>query len=475
MPFQTGEQFNDGLLKHDGQKSADISPNDGTLLGVQEYPRYRDPKMMVLFFLNTIASLGFGTYCSVFCDWSTLKDIDNDSMTPSPTFSPDEVMTFFYEGTVLMGIGAIIISIFLAYISLYAIAKYTRCLLYCGGILQMLMWLILFLFFGSFLFLIFGGLFLFFYAMLLCRKDSIEFAIWVVQTSCKVIKEHRGVIRLALVWNLLQAVVCSAYFVMALGSYAMYGVFAFIYIMFSTYWVAEVMSNIMVVTVSMLATSWSIGLHRMNAAVSASFKYSVTYALGSICLGSLIVAALKTARLIARMLANSSGNNGLARVLALCCLCFLQMIESLVRYFNEWAYAYIGMYRKDFGTSANMVWDLLITNGWEAVANDIFTDMITLIPPLVTGLVVAGFSALVAEYSLHWGSTMVIVAAVVGGLLGLILCSLVMRLIGAAQNVIFLSYLENRDRFYSKHPEIVGELEEKFRVRYPLIILQNAL
>jgi len=262
---------------------------------------------------------------------------------------------------------------------------------------------------------------------------------------------------------------------MAVGGYAMYGFVAFIYLLFSTYWTSEVLSNIMVVTVSKLAASWCTGARNSANPVFSSFRFSTTYALGSICLGSLIVSILKTMRMVARMLANASGNDGIGRIIALCCVCVLQCIENLVRYFNEWAYAYIGMYEKDFRTSASKVWDLLRTNGWEAVANDIFTDMVILIPPIVTGLIVAGLVALSAYGLFHWTGTALVVASVVGGLLGLILCNLVMRLISTAQNVIFLSYLENRDRFFNKHPETVGSLEEKFRVRYPAIVLFDGL
>jgi len=472
MPFQQteglkGEKWNEAR--------SELIKKDGAMLLEQDVvlpKKYRDPKVTILFFLNVIASVAFGVYCSVKCDWSDLKIVDNGSDTPSPTWAPEEVKSYLHQGVGLV-VGAIAISVALSYVSLYATAKYTRCLLYSGGVLQMLMFFVFFMLSRSLFFIFFGALFIVFYGLLLCRKQSIDFAIWVVQTSCLVLKDHRGVVRLALMWCLLQSVICTSYFVMAVGGFATYGIVAFIYLMFSTYWTAEVLSNIMVVTVSKLAASWCTGARHIANPVFSSFSFSATYALGSICLGSLIVSILKTMRLVARMLANASGNDGIGRVIALCCMCILQCIENLVRYFNEWAYAYIGMYEKDFRTSASKVWDLLRNNGWEAVANDIFTDMVILIPPLVTGLVVAGLVTLSAYYLVHWSGGMIIAAAVVGGLLGLILCNLVMRLISTAQNVIFLSYLENRDKFYNKHQRIVGSLEAKFRVRYPTIILRD--
>jgi len=477
MPFQQteglkGEKWNDA-----GEKLIKKDDEGAMLLVVEdvEFPKqYRDPKVAIIFFLNVIGSIAFGVYCAVKCDWSDIKIVDNDSFTPSPTYSPEEIKSYLEEGVALV-VGAILISVVLSYVSLYATAKYTRCLLYSGGVLQMLMFFIFFMLSQNIFFIFFGALFFVFYGLLLCRKDSIDFAIWVVQTSCLVLKDHRGVIRLALMWCLLQSIICTGFFVMAVGGFAKYGIFAFIYLMFSTYWTAEVLSNIMVVTVSKLAASWCTGARQIVNPVFTSFKFSTTYALGSICFGSLIVSILKTMRMVARMVANSSGNSAFGRIIALCCLCILQCIENLVRYFNEWAYAYIGMYEKDFSTSASKVWDLLRTNGWDAVANDIFTDMVIFIPPLVTGLVVAGLVALSAYYLVHWSGGMIIAATVVGGLLGLILCNLVMRLIATAQNVIFLSYLEKRNIFYNKHQAIVGALEDKFRMRYPTIILRDEL
>jgi len=464
MPFQlegTNDPLKDAqeaLLKNDQSKDV-------------EFPRkYRDPKLTALFFLNTVASIAFGVYCSTNCDWNEIVKEDNESGTPSPTYSPEEIRTYAWQSTEL-AIGAIAVSIVLSYLALYVTAKYTRCLLYSGGVLQMFVFFVFFMLSRSFFFLLFGAFFLLCMGWLLCKKDSIDFAIWVVQTSCQALKDHRGVIRLALVWCLFQSIIVSAYFAMAIGAYVMYGYGAFIYLLFSTYWASEVLSNIMVVTVSILAGSWCTGVQPISNPVSFSFRYATSYSLGSICFGSLIVSVLKTLRMIARMMASKRSNNGIGQILALCCMCILQCIENLVRYFNEWAYAYIGMYHYDFSTSASMVWNLLQTNGWEAVANDVFTDLIIMIPPLITALVVAGLSALAADLLLNWRGGFTIGAAIFGGLLGLILCNLVMRLISTAQNVIFLSYLEKRTQFYNKHRTIIESLEEKFRARYPTIIL----
>jgi len=434
---------------------------------------YRDPCAAIVFLVNLLISLVLGTVAAATCDWNNLaKFEDEESLTPSPTYDPDQIRTTALEAAGVTVVG-LLLSIVLAYVSLLAAEKFTRCLLYGGAVLMIFVFIFFYVLSGSLLMVIIGVIFIGFYIYLLFQKESIEFAIWVVQTSCKVLKQYGGVIRLSFIWMLLQAAVVIGYIFLALAGDAAFGGLCFIYLMFSLYWGAEVLSNILVVTVSSVAAFWATGISNIDATrpVNSSFYFSITYAFGSICLGSLIVAILKTARLIARIAMNSGGDNDASRVIAMCCVCFLNCLEGLVEYFNEWAYAYVAMYRKDFRTSAKLVWNLLKTNGWEAVLNDIYTDMVTFLPPVLTGLVVAGLYALYAQYIVGWSSSGVILGAVAGFLLGFVLCNMVMRLIGTVQNVIFLSYLEQRNSFSTRHPELVRQLEQKFQARYPDIDL----
>jgi hypothetical protein len=431
--------------------------------------KYLDPYSAFAFLGNLLISLIFGTVAAVTADWNNLRIKDEESLTPSPTFDPDQLQTTALEAAGVSVVG-LLLSIALAYASLFAAEKCTRCLLYTGAVLMIITFFILFVLSRSLILIIIGVVIIGFYGYLLCQKAAIEFAIWVVQTSCKVLKQYGGVIRLSFIWLVLQALVVIGYIFFALAGQAAFGTISFVYLMFSLYWAAEVLSNVLVVTVSSVAAFWATGISNIDATrpVSSSFYFSITFAFGSICLGSLIVAILKTARLIARLASSSAGNDSeFGRVVAMCCMCFLSCIEGLIEYFNEWAFAYIAMYRKDFRTSASYVWNLLKTNGYEAVANDIYTDMVTFLPPVVTGLVVAGLYALYGQYIVRWSSSGVILGAVAGGILGFVLCQMVMRLIGTVQNVIFLSYIEQRGAFYTRHPDLVKSLEQKFRDRFP--------
>jgi len=88
------------------------------------------------------------------------------------------------------------------------------------------------------------------YGYMLTRKDSIEFAIWVVQASCNVLSEHGGMIRFAFLWMIIQALTFFTYIVFSIAGSVKYGTLVLIYLMFSLYWGVEVLSNILTVTVS---------------------------------------------------------------------------------------------------------------------------------------------------------------------------------------------------------------------------------
>jgi len=112
-------------------------------------------------------------------------------------------------------------------------------------------------------------------------------------------------------------------------------------------------------------------------------------------------------------------------------------------------------------------------NGWEAVCNDKFTDMVTFIPPIVTGLIVGGLCTLGVVYVTHWKAHAVKLGAVAGFLIGFLLCNMVMRLFTAVQNVIFQSYMEKRKIFKFKHETLVQSLEEKLHTRYLGFVLNQ--
>ncbi len=105
----------------------------------------------------------------------------------------------------------------------------------------------------------------------------------------------------------------------------------------SYYWTIQVISNVVHVTTSGTVGTWWMVPEEANGccsqAVRDSYYRSMTTSFGSICLGSLIVAVLQA---IKETLHHAREDHGSA--LACCAECIIGCVESLMEYFNKWAF-----------------------------------------------------------------------------------------------------------------------------------------
>ncbi|KAJ6593905.1 integral to plasma membrane protein [Mycena capillaripes] len=102
-----------------------------------------------------------------------------------------------------------------------------------------------------------------------------------------------------------------------------------------------------------------------------------TLSLGSIAFGSLIVTLLELLKMVLRAAQNSADADGhpVEACLACCAACFVGIIESLVEYFNRYAYIEIALYGKPYITAAKDTWRLLQDRGVSAIVNDSLVGM----------------------------------------------------------------------------------------------------
>jgi hypothetical protein len=174
----------------------------------------------------------------------------------------------------------------------------------------------------------------------------------------------------------------------------------------SFYWTMMTINNTIHTIISGVSASWyflvSSSAHPKNV-VWGSIRRACTFSFGSIALGSLIVAVIRTLRVLlnnARSHARGSQNMG-AQILLCCAECLLSIIEGLIAYINKYAFSIISIYGKPYFESASQAWDLLTSRGLDAVINDSLVDGVTTMMVLISGIITAIFSSLVAYYSFH--------------------------------------------------------------------------
>jgi len=167
-----------------------------------------------------------------------------------------------------------------------------------------------------------------------------------------------------------------------------------IFLIFSLYWTSQVIKNVVHVTTSGLYATWYFlsGVGMPSDPTQKSFKRAVTTSFGSICLGSLLVAILKTLKHLVEGLRKQ--NNGIIVCLL---MCFLNCLDNLIQYFNFYAFTQVAIYGKQYCRAAKDTWELFKTSGVQAIINDNLISGVLSLGSILGGASAAVVGALVAH------------------------------------------------------------------------------
>ena len=123
-------------------------------------------------------------------------------------------------------------------------------------------------------------------------------------------------------------------------------------------WTIETINNITFVTTAGAVGTWWL----QSAAYStwSSLKRASINSLGSVALGSFLVALITYCNILIRHLRHENRDAGLGQQIAIACLqCIGDLLEEALRFFTRFAYAQIGLYGKSFIPAAKYAYDLL--------------------------------------------------------------------------------------------------------------------
>ncbi|QPG75711.1 hypothetical protein FOA43_003070 [Brettanomyces nanus] len=158
----------------------------------------------------------------------------------------------------------------------------------------------------------------------------------------------------------------------------------YIYVLFTGYYIFEVLKNLVHVTVSGVYGSWYFfeksPLKPLHPAWGA-FKRAVTYCFGSICFGSLIVSVIRAMRQILAVLqqklaerrthrgssSDDFGANAFIYCILACIVSIFDFIfaqaEYWIKWFNQYAYSYMALYGKSYLASARDTFEIMKYKG----------------------------------------------------------------------------------------------------------------
>lgn len=219
--------------------------------------------------------------------------------------------------------------------------------------------------------------------------------------------------------------------------------FVYFFLVLSMYWTAQVIQNVVHVTVAGLVATWyffSPEAMPQNPTAKA-LKRSCTTSLGSICLGSLIVAVIQTLRTIVEQARGQNNDNWFIQ----CCLeCILRCVERLIQYFNLYAFTQVAIYGKSYCEAAKAMWQLIQSRGFEMIINDDLIGGVLAFGATFGGLVNLGISLLATNYLYDDVSTDdKAIWAVVGFVIGYVMVVCAMVVIQSSVATVFVCFAED--------------------------------
>jgi len=304
-------------------------------------------------------------------------------------------------------------------------------------------------------------------------RSRIPFSAAILQTSVEVIRKYPNMVSVAVagmfvqaIWFVIWAVAASSILRSMDGSNtssSTQGVVSFV-LLLSFYCTAQVIKNIVHVTVSgAFATWYFMAPHAMPAnPTSAALKRASWLSLGSIALGSLIVALIQTVKHMLEQ--GRRSQNEFARS---CVVCLLGCMESLVAYFNHYAYAHVAIYGRPYCESAKSAWSLIKARGFDLLINDNLIDGVLSLGALIVGAICAGLGLLLAKVVFNvqfWG-----VWGIVGLLIGLAMALCAMEVVQSCVACLFVCFAEDPAALANTKPDEYNRINDAFTGRLAVL------
>lgn len=247
--------------------------------------------------------------------------------------------------------------------------------------------------------------------------------------------------------------------------------FFFALLLLSYCWTSEVSKNIVHVTTAGTVGTWWFAPDEASTfcspAITDSLQRATTYSLGSICFGSLLTALIQVMHQSCRDLKRASRGPSML----LCVVEFmLRILESLVGYFNKWAYVYVGLYGYDYLDSGRKVVTLFQQRGWTTIINDHLVARALLLVSLVIGaltgcigLALAGCTSWMADF----GKATAVLAFFIPCIFGWAMSVVLLSVVSSAVDTVIVSFAEAPLEFERNHPGLYTQMCQAWRLAFP--------
>jgi len=419
MFAKTNDDAYGGTQAYNPDQQNDATGDDNPFLIKKQPTKCRDPVFAVLLYANVAAMIGISIKYGGALIATATADADADAAAAGgeTTAATD------YTGIINIALATAGFATVLSAATMQLLMCIPGILIKVALLFNAVLVLIIAavsLYYGNMI----GGIIgLVFFAFFLCYAKlvwkRIPFATANLKTACSAIRSNCGVTiiayvftALAFAWTVLWSLALAGTqeYLLACEEVDVDGVtqtvcnpnYGYLFLFFlSFFFTHQVIQNCVHVTVAGVVASWwftpkSSGC--CSSAVFGSFFRTMTTSFGSVCFGSLLVALIQAIRQLAE---TARQNDELGNMLACCIDCVLSCLQSIIEYFNKWAFVYVGIYGYGYCEAGKSVIQLFKDRGWEAVIADDLVGMVLFMMSLIVGLVTGGV-AILLEQNTGW-------------------------------------------------------------------------
>lgn len=227
----------------------------------------------------------------------------------------------------------------------------------------------------------------------------------------------------------------------------------------SFFWTSSVLSNIVHCAAAGAVAHWWFSEHVNNSWTKSTFNRACTTSLGSIALGSMFIAIVRTVRWVVAACAESfkyPSDNAIVSRVKSCMHSFFDMLLGLIErglsFFSKFALCYVAVYGDSFIESSRAVATLFTQKGWTALVNDDIVDSMLFCCNCAVGLLcmLVGYM-----YGLSVGldSANCSLLTVLGLVGGMMMSMVVSRIMSSAVATVFVCFAEDHTALEVTHPE----------------------
>jgi len=136
-------------------------------------------------------------------------------------------------------------------------------------------------------------------------------------------------------------------------------------------------------------------------------------------------------------------------------------LNGAIRYFNEYGFTYVGIYREDFMTSSRKATEVFQAREWLGVVSDnLISNVLSMIIVIIT-FASGGFGLIVEEFDGYNFSTLrkpSSTAFVIGCCIGLLISSVCLKVVASSVNTVLVCFSLAPWRFHINHPDLSKDM-----------------